>query len=159
MGFTTETSFKTTKINSNVTYIVKTKLANLSCTASSGITTNVKGEPEKTSSLLTYELNGNLKDTATVGNSYTDAGIKVFSDGIDVTSKAKITVSCAELGTSGKAQKETYTFTKAGTYTLKYTISYNGSTETATRTITVSDSSSGTGGNSGNETDQTTNTN
>ena len=159
LGFTTETSFKTTKINSNVTYIVKTKLANLSCTASSGITTNVKGEPEKTSSLLTYELNGNLKDTATVGNSYTDAGIKVFSDGIDVTSKAKITVSCAELGTSGKAQKETYTFTKAGTYTLKYTISYNGSTETATRTITVSDSSSGTGGNSGNETDQTTNTN
>lgn len=159
LGFTTETSFKTTKINSNVTYIVKTKLANLSCTASSGITTNVKGEPEKTSSLLTYELNGNLKDTATVGNSYTDAGIKVFSDGIDVTSKAKITVSCAELGTSGKAQKETYTFTKAGTYTLKYTISYNGSTETATRTITVSDSSSGTGGNSGNETDQTINTN
>lgn len=159
LGFTTETSFKTTKINSNVTYIVKTKLANLSCTASSGITTNVKGEPEKTSSLLTYELNGNLKDTATVGSSYTDSGIKVFSDGIDVTSKAKITVSCAELGTSGKAQKETYTFTKAGTYTLKYTISYNGSTETATRTITVSDSSSGTGGNTGNETDQTTNTN
>lgn len=159
LGFTTETSFKTTKINSNVTYIVKTKLANLGCTASSGITTTVKGEPEKTSSLLTYEVIGNLKDTATVGSSYTDSGIKVFSDGIDVTSKAKITVSCAELGTSGKSQKETYTFTKAGTYTLKYSISYNGSTETATRTITVSDSSSGTGGNSGNDTNQTTNSN
>ena len=159
LGFTTETSFKTTKINSNVTYIVKTKLANLGCTASSGITTTVKGEPEKTSSLLTYEVIGNSKDTATVGNSYTDSGIKVFSDGIDVTGKAKITVSCAELGTSGKAQKETYTFTKIGTYTLKYSISYNGSTETATRTITVSDSSSGTGGNSGNDTNQTTNSN
>ncbi len=159
LGFTTETSFKTTKINSNVTYIVKTKLANLGCTASSGITTTVKGEPEKTSSLLTYEVIGNSKDTATVGSSYTDSGIKVFSDGIDVTSKAKITVSCAELGTSGKAQKETYTFTKIGTYTLKYSISYNGSTETATRTITVSDSSSGTGGNSGNDTNQTTNSN
>ena len=159
LGFTTETSFKTTKINSNVTYIVKTKLANLGCTASSGITTTVKGEPEKTSSLLTYEVIGNSKDTATVGNSYTDSGIKVFSDGIDVTGKAKITVSCAELGTSGKAQKETYTFTKIGTYTLKYSISYTGSTETATRTITVSDSSSGTGGNSGNDTNQTTNSN
>ena len=159
LGFTTETSFKTTKINSNVTYIVKTKLANLGCTASSGITTTVKGEPEKTSSLLTYEVIGNSKDTATVGNSYTDSGIKVFSDGIDVTSKAKITVSCVELGTSGKAQKETYTFTKIGTYTLKYSISYNGSTEAATRTITVSDSSSGTGGNSGNDTNQTTNSN
>lgn len=159
LGFTTETSFKTTKINSNVTYIVKTKLANLGCTASSGITTTVKGEPEKTSSLLTYEVIGNSKDTATVGSSYTDSGIKVFSDGIDVTSKAKITVSCAELGTSGKSQKETYTFTKIGTYTLKYSISYNGSTETATRTITVSDSSSGTGGSSGNDTNQTTKTN
>lgn len=159
LGFTTETSFKTTKINSNVTYIVKTKLANLGCTASSGITTTVKGEPEKTSSLLTYEVIGNSKDTATVGSSYTDSGIKVFSDGIDVTSKAKITVSCAELGTSGKSQKETYTFTKAGTYTLKYSISYNGSTETATRIITVSDSSSGTGGSSGNDTNQTTKTN
>ena len=159
LGFTTETSFKTTKINSNVTYIVKTKLANLGCTASSGITTTVKGEPEKTSSLLTYEVIGNLKDTATVGSSYTDSGIKVFSDGIDVTSKAKITVSCAELGTSGKSQKDSYTFTKAGTYTLKYSISYNGSTETATRIITVSDSSSGTGGSSGNDTNQTTKTN
>ena len=159
LGFTTETSFKTTKINSNVTYIVKTKLANLGCTASSGITTTVKGEPEKTSSTLTYEVIGNFEDTATVGKSYSDPGIKVFSDGVDVTSKAKVTVSCAELGTSGKAQKETYTFTKAGTYTLKYTISYNGSTEPATRTITVSDSSSGTGGNSGNDTNQTTKTN
>ena len=159
LGFTTETSFKTTKINSNVTYIVKTKLANLGCTASSGITTTVKGEPEKTSSLLTYEVIGNSKDTATVGSSYTDSGIKVFSDGIDVTSKAKITVSCAELGTSGKSQKDSYTFTKAGTYTLKYSISYNGSTETATRIITVSDSSSGTGGSSGNDTNQTTKTN
>lgn len=159
LGFTTETSFKTTKINSNVTYIVKTKLANLGCTASSGITTTVKGEPEKTSSTLTYEVIGNFEDTATVGKSYSDPGIKVFSDGVDVTSKAKVTVSCAELGTSGKTQKETYTFTKAGTYTLKYTISYNGSTEPATRTITVSDSSSGTGGNSGNDTNQTTNSN
>lgn len=159
LGFTAETSFKTTKINSNVTYIVKTKLANLGCTASSGITTTVKGEPEKTSSLLTYEVIGNSKDTATVGSSYTDSGIKVFSDGIDVTSKAKITVSCAELETSGKSQKDSYTFTKAGTYTLKYSISYNGSTETATRIITVSDSSSGTGGNSGNDTNQTTKTN
>ena len=44
---------------------------------------------------------------------------------IDVTKDAKITVSCPELGTSGKAQKETYTFTKVGTYTLKYTITYN----------------------------------
>lgn len=140
LGFTTNTTFKTTKQNKNVTYIVKTTLSNLKVTQSSGITIDVKGEPEKTTSLLTYVLAGNLKDTAKVNVLYTDPGItSVSNDGVDVTKDAKITVSCPELGTSGKAQKETYTFTKAGTYTLKYTITYNGASVTVARTITVSE--------------------
>ena len=140
LGFTTNTTFKTTKQNKNVTYIVKTTLSNLKVTQSSGITIDVKGEPEKTTSLLTYVLAGNLKDTAKVNVLYTDPGItSVSNDGVDVTKNAKITVSCPELGTSGKAQKETYTFTKAGTYTLKYTITYNGASVTVARTITVSE--------------------
>lgn len=140
LGFTTNTTFKATKQNKNVTYIVKTTLSNLKVTQSSGITIDVKGEPEKTTSLLTYVLAGNLKDTAKVNVLYTDPGItSVSNDGVDITKNAKITVSCTELGTSGKAQKETYTFTKAGTYTLKYTITYNGASETVARTITVSE--------------------
>lgn len=140
LGFTANTTFKATKQNKNVTYIVKTTLSNLKVTQSSGITIDVKGEPEKTTSLLTYVLAGNLKDTAKVNVLYTDPGItSVSNDGVDVTKNAKITVSCPELGTSGKAQKETYTFTKAGTYTLKYTITYNGASETVARTITVSE--------------------
>lgn len=140
LGFTTNTTFKATKQNKNVTYIVKTTLSNLKVTQSSGITIDVKGEPEKTTSLLTYVLAGNLKDTAKVNVLYTDPGItSVSSDGVDITKNAKITVSCPELGTNGKAQKETYTFTKAGTYTLKYTITYNGASETVARTITVSE--------------------
>lgn len=140
LGFTTNTTFKATKQNKNVTYIVKTTLSNLKVTQSSGITIDVKGEPEKTTSLLTYVLAGNLKDTAKVNVLYTDPGItSVSNDGVDITKNAKITVSCPELGTSGKAQKETYTFTKTGTYTLKYTITYNGASETVARTITVSE--------------------
>ena len=140
LGFTTNTTFKATKQNKNVTYIVKTTLSNLKVTQSSGITIDVKGEPEKTTSLLTYVLAGNLKDTAKVNVLYTDPGItSVSNDGVDITKNAKITVSCPELGTSGKAQKETYTFTKAGTYTLKYTITYNGASETVARTMTVSE--------------------
>ena len=140
LGFTTNTTFKATKQNKNVTYIVKTTLSNLKVTQSSGITIDVKGEPEKTTSLLTYVLAGNLKDAAKVNVLYTDPGItSVSNDGVDITKNAKITVSCPELGTSGKAQKETYTFTKAGTYTLKYTITYNGASETVARTITVSE--------------------
>ena len=140
LGFTTNTTFKATKQNKNVTYIVKTTLSNLKVTQSSGITIDVKGEPEKTTSLLTYVLAGNLKDTAKVNVLYTDPGItSVSNDGVDITKNAKITVSCPELGISGKAQKETYTFTKAGTYTLKYTITYNGASVTVARTITVSE--------------------
>lgn len=140
LGFTTNTTLKATKQNKNVTYIVKTTLSNLKVTQSSGITIDVKGEPEKTTSLLTYVLAGNLKDTAKVNVLYTDPGItSVSNDGVDITKNAKITVSCPELGTSGKAQKETYTFTKAGTYTLKYTITYNGASVTVARTITVSE--------------------
>lgn len=140
LGFTTNTTLKATKQNKNVTYIVKTTLSNLKVTQSSGITIDVKGESEKTTSLLTYVLAGNLKDTAKVNVLYTDPGItSVSNDGVDITKNAKITVSCPELGTSGKAQKETYTFTKAGTYTLKYTITYNGASETVARTITVSE--------------------
>ena len=158
LGFTTNTTFKVNKQKKNVTYIVKTSLSNLKITQSSGITIEVKGEPE-TTNLLTYEIIGNLKDTAKLNILYTDPGIKVFSDGIDVTSKSKITVSCAELETS-KAQKSSYTFTKAGTYTFKYTISYNGSTEQPLiRTITVNNTSNETGGGSSNETNQVSNSN
>lgn len=141
LGFTTSTTFKTTKQNKNVTYIVKTSLSVLKSTQSSGITTEVKGSStnsETTSSLLTYELSGNLNDTTVVGQSYKDPGIKaVYNDGVDITKNVKITVSCPELGISGKNQGETYTFSTSGTYTLKYTITYNGSSETATRKITV----------------------
>ena len=152
LGFTTNTSFKATKINSNVTYIVKTKLANLSCTSSSGITTDVKGE-EENHNLLTYEL---IKSevAAVVGTSYVDPGITVFNNGVDVTKDATITVSCTQLGTSNKKQKDSYIFNSSGTYTFKYTITYEGSSTTATRTITVGNSGSGSNDNTNDNTTQ-----
>ncbi len=140
LGFTTNTSFKTTKQSKNVTYIVKTCYSNLRITASSGASIEVKGEPEITTSLITYKMSGNEQDKATIGTPYIDPGFTaIYSDGIDVTKNAKVLVSCAQLNIDNKAQKESYTFTKAGTYTLKYTITYAGTTEVATRTITVSE--------------------
>lgn len=140
LGFTTSTTFKTTKQNKNVTYIVKTCYSNLKITQSSGISIEVKNEQqEEPGTLITYKINGNEQDTTVINKTYTDPGIIVYSDGIDVTSKATITVSCAELGTNNKNQKETYKFTKTGKYILKYNIKYNNSVETATRTITVND--------------------
>ena len=148
LGFTTTTAMKVKKQTKTTKYIVKTCMSNMRLTASGGISVEVKGKetdtpvkPDTPSSLITYTLNGNSSDTATVNTAYTDPGITVYSAGTDVTSSAKITVTCAKLGTS-KGQKESYTFTSAGEYTLTYKIEYSGETETTTRTITVSESSS-----------------
>ncbi|MBP3635753.1 MAG: transglycosylase domain-containing protein [Bacilli bacterium] len=140
LGFTTNTSFKTTKQNKNVTYIIKTCYSNLRITQSNGISIEVKASSNTSTNnnLLTYKLNGNIDDKAVVNKTYTDPGIIVYNEGIDITDKATITVTCTELGTN-KKQKDTYTFTKAGKYTLKYTIKYNNSVETTTRAITVTD--------------------
>ncbi len=139
LGFTTSTTFKTTKQNKTVIYIVKTCFSNLRITESSGISIEVKNESNpEVNSLITYKLSGNMEDTATLNTEYTDPGIIAYSDGIDITDKATITVNCIELGTT-KKQKEKYTFTKPGKYTLKYTIKYNNDVVTATRNITVVD--------------------
>ena len=141
LGFTTSTSFKTTKQNKTVVYIVKTCFSNLRITESSGISIEVKYTKQPvTSNLITYKINGNEQDSAFVNNTYTDPGIIVYSEGVDITNKSTITVSCAELGLDNKKNKDTYTFTKPGKYVLKYTIKYNNEVEIATRTITVTES-------------------
>ena len=142
LGFTTTSAMKVDKPTNDTVYYVKTTLHYLTVTSSSGISVEVKGtkkkEEDKPVSMITYSVNGNSNDNATVNATYQDPGIVVYADAVDVTNKSTITVTCAELGTS-KDQKESYTFTSAGTYTLTYTISYNGQTETASRTVTVTE--------------------
>ena len=147
LGFTTSSAMKTKKPTKTTTYIVKTCLSNMRLTSSSGISIEVKGTKPETqdndntsNNLITIQINGNMNDTATTNAAYQDQGITVTSDGVDVTSKSTITVTCSKLGTN-KGQKESYTFTEAGEYTLKYTVSYNGNTESASRVITVTDPS------------------
>ena len=132
LGFTTSSSFTTKKPSSTTVYYVKTTWQNMSYTASSGISSEFKvAEPTV---LLTTELVNDSSSTYTVGSTYTDPGIKVYNNGVDVTSKANISVS-SSFGTKG--QKESYTLTEAGSVTFKYTVSYDGATATNSRTITV----------------------
>ncbi len=144
LGFTTKTSFNAKVQNNDVTYIVKTCFSNMKITQSSGINVDVKGkhedktEEQTTNTTLTISMNGSINENLNVNATYQDPGIIVKSDGKDVTSKSKITVTCSELGTT-KGQKESYTFTKAGKYTLTYTAKYNDETTTIKRTINVKD--------------------
>lgn len=154
LGFTTNTSFKTAKQSKNVTYIVKTSWSVLKLTQSSGAQIEVKAEikePEDnqgekpdekdnpTNDLVTITINGNAMDSiklVSTSVTYTDPGVKVMSNGIDVTDKATITVTCSN-GETDKPNKSTYTFQSPGDYTLTYNITYNDNKETETRNIKV----------------------
>lgn len=152
LGFTTNTTFKTTKQNKDVTYIVKTSYSILKLTQSAGASVVVKADNTNTNNddndnnkdnkdLMTTTTLGADPDTVTLSGTsvtYTDPGIKVSNNGIDVTNKATITVSCSN-GEKGKSNKATYTFTEAKEYTLTYTIKYNNNEDTITRKIIVKD--------------------
>ncbi len=153
LGFTTNTSFKTPRQTKSVTYIVKTSFSVLKITQSSGAQIEVKeniienekpddGNNENSKNdndLITILITGNSEDSVKLTSSnvtYKDPGIKVMNNGIDVTNKATIVVSCSN-GENNKPNESTYTFTKIGDYTLTYTITYNGTTQTETRNIKV----------------------
>ena len=145
LGFTTNTKYTTTKQSSDVTYIVKTCYSVNKATESSGASTTVKGtgtsdnnDNKVTEDLLTATVKGNNSVSATIGTPYTDPWITVSSNGTDVTNKATITPSSTP-SAGVTINDKTYTFTTAGTYTINYSISYNGSTTKASRTIIVSE--------------------
>lgn len=158
LGFTTNTTFKTTKQNKDVTYIVKTSYSILKSTQSAGASTVVKADNANNNDnnnsnnnkpakdLLTININTNAKNyTILSGESiaFQDIGITVSSNGIDVTSKSTITTSCSN-GETFKTNGGTFTFTKVGNYTIKYTVTYNGQTKTESRTINVKAASTDT---------------
>ena len=141
LGFTTGTSTKTSKPTNNTTYIVRTCMSNMRITQSSGISIEVKGEGKKDdpkpTSLITLQINGSSDDTATTNNAYNDPGVTVYENGVDITNKAKITVTYPDGST--KDNKGSYTFTSSGKYTIKYSAEYNGETKNETRSVTVTD--------------------
>lgn len=144
LGFTTKNTFKTSKQDKDVTYIVKTSWSVLKITQSAEAQIEVKAQTKKDNDLIVIELNQDSSDRLTLESdsvTYTDPGVKVMNNGVDVTNDSTIKVSCS----NGEKNINTYTFTDAGTYTLTYTVTYNGQTlPVQTRTITVSNSTNNT---------------
>lgn len=137
LKFTTGTTFTGT-IGANdksVTYIVKTTYSNKKDYESSGAEITLTA---KVTSAAVYSLNGKNTVTIILGSTYTDAGVIVMDNG-SVVPNTKYTVTKTIKGPSGTASFDTFTGT-AGTYTIQYTIKYNGITDTSlTRTVVVSD--------------------
>ncbi len=148
LGFTTNTTFKTTKQTNDVTYIVKTSFSALKLTQSPGASVVVKGQKEvddknnnsNTNPQTIIDIDEIVENDSLVltDNSvtYKDPGIIVLENKKDITKDVTITVSCSN-GEKDKPYKSTFTFTEAKTYIITYTFTYKGKTYTHTRTVTV----------------------
>lgn len=125
LGFTTGTSYTYSGSSPFGTYTVKTAYKNTTDNMSSGISKSLNQE-------ITITSNVESSATITQGEGYTinPNPFTVKENGIDVTASA--TISHTITGPDGSTD-----FSKPGTYTITYTVKYDGESETAKTTVTV----------------------
>jgi len=104
------------------TYVVKSSYTNYPSLSSNGVEVKVDISNVKE---INAVLSGQSNVTITAGSTYTDPGVKVTENGVDVTSKATVEVS-------GKVNTST-----PGTYVLTYNIKYDSFKKTLTRNVVV----------------------
>lgn len=115
--------------SSATTYVVKSSYSIFTSNMSSGAETTVS--LNGVTSEITASLNGTNPYTWT--GSYTESGVKVLENGVDVTAKATVTTKYTKNGTEVTAAN----INTSGTYVATYNISYSGFTKTLTRTIVI----------------------
>ena len=135
VGFTTDKSYTYVPITSdNVTFIVKTEYRSFGSNASNGVSVKAKVTAQEvdpddnafSTKKLTVTLNGDKSVDLTLGNSYSDAGIKVTYNGKDVTSQSKVTyiVDGSTYNDIGDAESKINAITEAKTVTIRYRVVY-----------------------------------
>ena len=133
LGFTTNTSFNTTRRDYDVTYRVKTRWQNDTITRSDGITVDLKGPEKKVESFTnTFSFNpiryststATFKDTNgnTIQNVKNDVVVKNSSGNTISNPSLSITCSGAVCNPDG-TPKNTEAITS---YTITYTLTYEG---------------------------------
>lgn len=117
---------------SETTYIVKSSYSIFTANMSDGV--EVKISLDNLDTVITSELKGEKTMTLTIGDKFTDPGVIVLEDSVDVSKKATI-----KRVIKNKAGKEVQAIdtTKAETYTITYSITYAKFTDTLTRTVTI----------------------
>lgn len=129
---TTKNNTLTINVNSSSsdTYIVKTSYSIFTSNMSDGakVTVNM----DNVTSEVTAELIGT--DPYVWTGSYTESGVRVTENGIDVTDKATITIKYTD---STNKEITISDITTTGTYKVTYTITYNKFTKKLTRTIVI----------------------
>lgn len=116
--------------SSSDTYIVKSAYSIFSNNMSTG--SKVSISLDGVTSEITAELLGSNPYVWT--GSYTESGVKVLENGIDVTSTSKVTTKYQD--STGQEIPIT-ALNKTGTYTATYLVTYKNFTKTLTRTIVI----------------------
>src|SRR5574344_1781484 len=124
-----------TSNSSDVTYVVKTSWGKYDKCDSTGVmkTVSVNGSTP----IVRVELTGNSSVEIAKGTSYV-TGIKVYSNDVDVTSSSTITYSITNSANAQVATQLTdISKLDTGTYKIKYTAKYNGTTKDIDRTLII----------------------
>ncbi len=117
---------------SPTTYVVKSSYSIFKASISKGVETKISLDNVK--SVITTELKGNKTVELKIGDKFTDSGIVILEDTVDVTSKATVKKTIKDA--TGNTV-ETIDTSKTGTYTITYAITYGKFTDTLTRTVQV----------------------
>lgn len=122
------------------TYVVKSSYSILSTCESSG--TEVKVNLDTVKAEISASLIGG-DTTIAIDESYTESGITVTEDDVDVTDQATLSVTITDSsGTSNTVSSlseiaSNIDTTQANTYTISYQVTYSDFTKTLTRTVTI----------------------
>lgn len=153
LGFTTSTTYTVDKQENDTTYYVKTKYQNNNITVSPGVSIDIKGDIS-TIDPTNYEVSITETSTTLMIDTNKTVTFNLQDDMNTITvlnkNKKEITANCdievsKSCSTDGSCtiSNDTVTINKAGTYTIKYTVSYKGILlDTITKTIIVKENKS-----------------
>ena len=128
----TNTTIDISNYGNNIKFIVKTAWANDKTTISSGSEFSLNNSEM---SLVSVNLNGSQTVNLNLNDIYSDQGVTVLDNFVDVTSNAEITVTITNSSNMMLSEVDT---SEADTYKIKYKVVYNNSTYEKTRTVIVS---------------------
>lgn len=153
IDFTTDNSYTYKGTDGNVTLVVKAQYKNFDNNASDGtevkITAVSNNDKDKDKDVddsnnnnskdFEVKLSGDKKLVATIG-SYTEEGVIVLYNGLDVTSKANVTYSLdgVEYVTHSALQDAVNAIDTPKKITINYSVEYKDKKATITRTVTLS---------------------
>lgn len=144
VGFTSDKTYTYNgSASGNLTFVVKAEYRNFKNNASDGVevkatANNSNNSNEANTDSLTLSLKGADNSKQSLGN-YSDEGIKVMYNGLDVTSSATINYSFGDgKFTSKKALEDAINaIDSAKQIIIKYEVEYKGNKQSITRTVSL----------------------